>query len=106
MAVVEKLLFIGTPAPKDGLASVEADEFAVAVVAHVVEVSMEGLLECWIACGVSGTAGGDIWAPISANGAELDFLGRLIVADLLNIDGSLARPNEVKWPPSTGCFSW
>lgn len=56
-------------------------------------------------CDASGTAGGDICAPISVDGAELDFRGRLTVADLLNIDGMRALLSEPTWLPSEGCFS-
>ena len=54
---------------------------------------------------MSGTAGGEICAPISIDGAVLDFLGLLVVPDLLNMDGSLALLSDPTWLPSVGCLS-
>ena len=55
---------------------------------------------------MSGTAGGEICAPISIDGVPEDFLGLLVVPDLLNMLGSLARLREPTWLPSAGCLSW
>lgn len=106
VAVAEKLLFVGSPPTSDELARVDADEFAVIPDVLVAVVSMEGCAECCITWDESGTAGGDICAPTSIDGAELDFLGRLTVPDLLNMDGSRALLSEPTWLPSLGCFSW
>lgn len=90
VAVAEKLLFDVRPPP-----IVDPEEFAACPGMPVLVVSIDGFVECCnIPCAVSGTAGGDICAPISAEGAELDFLGRLTVADLLNIEGIRALLSE------------
>lgn len=91
VAVVEKLLFAGIVG---ALTSVDAEELTVVPVMLECVVSMEGCAEWCIIWEASGTAGGDICAPISIDGAELDFLGLLTVVDLLNIDGSLALLSE------------
>lgn len=94
VAVAEKLLFAGRPPIVGALTSVDAEGFSVVPVTLECVVSMEGCAEWCIAWEASGTAGGDICAPISIDGAELDFLGLLTVADLLNMDGSLALLSE------------